>query len=336
MASTTLLHHRDFRIGAYVMNLKPKLVVLILTASAIVVLTTILLIPEQRRLDKVRNDQAEPSASTNTIPPESPDSPGNPALKAPTVGGPKPSIKPADVEINYISELLARADSGDPAAQFEAYLELGRCSGLETYSKVQLQIDTASELGTPYADEFVDYLWSMHDKCASIPLEDLRQSAWHYLSLAQQANHPAAVALQLNDIATNHGFDAADDLALQILQSNDPAAILNTAPYLLSRRSTLPLEQQQLTRSPEILKAALDIWACNLDSQSCGPGSMTMYLNCYKARQPNCDVNEGYLDYLSHAVWSQDIEAEARQLASKWQSEVEEGKTPSILAGETE
>lgn len=316
------------------MSLGTKRIVFISAASVIGVLAVVRLSLNDRGLEGLWNNKAEPNASATAEAPGFASKPSNPASKNSSVGDAKPIGKPANVKTNYFADLLARADSGDPAAQFEAYMELSRCNGLETYSKVQMQIDIGKELGTPYAEEYVDYLWSMHDRCASIPIDNLMHAAAQYLSLAQQANHPAAVALQLKDIAAEQGFEAGDDLALQILQANDPAAILNTAPYLLSRRSTLPLEQLQMMPIPQVLEAALNIWACNLAPQSCGPWSMAMYLNCYMSRLPNCDPNEGYLDYLSHAAWSPDVGAEAKRLARKWQSEVEEGKTPSIFRGE--
>lgn len=317
------------------MRLKPNRVALISTASTIIVLTAIFLISEMRGLDELKNDQAQMTSLTTTIVPKSPDTPSNSVIEVSTVGGPKTSGKTADVETNYFAELLARADSGDAAAQFQAYTELIHCRGVESSSMIEQRINSANQLGISYADEYVDYLWSMHDKCASIPVDNFRQAAEHYLSLAEQANHPATLAGRLLDIADEQGFEATDELALQILQSNDPAAILRTTPYLLRRRTTLSLEQLQRTPSEKVLTAAIDIWVCNLDPPSCAPWSVTMYAKCYVSRARNCDPSEGYLDYQSHAVWSQDVEAEARRLARKWQSEVAAGKAPSVLTGET-
>ena len=247
----------------------------------------------------------------------------------------KQGTNSVDLEQNIFSNLIAEADSGDPAAQYEAYSKLSWCTGLDNESTIHSLINTSIEVGNPYTSDGEDYLWSMHSKCKTRSTIST-ESAKHYLSLAQQANHPAAVAHQLMENLSEKGLESSDEIALEILNSGDPEAIYNTRPYFYHRFNSLSAQQQLQAHSRDVVSAALTIWTCELGWDQCRGGSQMMLQNCFEFLRDNCDGNEGLIAYSLHASWTPDIERNATILAWEWQNAVYNGERPNIFTGEME
>ena len=127
-----MISKRSKKLGIFLLG------ILSITLAAIVISPTINQLNDQESYEQTSTDPKKYSDQSDSQPeniqPDDQD---------------KQGTNSEDLEQNTFANLIAEANSGDPAAQYEAYSKLIWCNGLDNASTIQDLIDTAIDVGKP-------------------------------------------------------------------------------------------------------------------------------------------------------------------------------------------